>query len=62
MNFEEWFKQQDFYANLRFIYGIHLFNKDDGIYRAQPVETAHKAWLSQENRVKNLEGLLWGEA
>lgn len=43
--FEQWFEQQDFYTNMRFIHGDALFTKDGDVYRVLPVQmtyTAHK--------------------
>lgn len=37
MNFEDWFKTQDFYLNMRFKYGDNLFNKNGDIYQIATV-------------------------
>ena len=41
---EEWFKQQDFYANLRFIHGDRIFNRDGDTYKILIVQVAWLAW------------------
>lgn len=43
-NFEEWFKAQDFYTNMRFSHGDRLFDKDGDVYRVLPVQMAHAAY------------------
>lgn len=37
LNFEGWFKTQDFYLNMRFKYGDNLFNKNGDIYQIATV-------------------------
>lgn len=57
MNFEEWFKQQDFYENMMFVHGDRLFDNDEGIYRLLPVRIAHKAWVDQKASCKQSEDI-----
>lgn len=54
-NFEEWFQSQDFYTNLRFIYGDALFLKDSDVYRVLVVRIASKAWQHQRKQVDELQ-------
>lgn len=61
VNFEEWFKQQDFYENMMFVHGDRLFDNDDGVYRLLPVRIAHEAWLYRGKKTNNLEGSLQDE-
>lgn len=44
VDFEEWFKQQDFYLNLLFVHGEALFLKDGDVYRVIAVQAAYKAF------------------
>lgn len=46
MEFEEWFKQQDFYLNLLYVHGEALFLKDHdtNTYRVIAVQAAYKAF------------------
>lgn len=44
IEFEEWFKNQSFYLNMRFIYGDSLFIKDGNEYRVLAVQMAHLAF------------------
>lgn len=44
MNFEDWFKRQDFYINMRYSHGHNLFNKDGDVYRVLAVEMCHLAF------------------
>lgn len=45
-DFEKWFEDQDFYANMRFIHGDKLFDKDGGVYRVLPVHIAFESWFA----------------
>lgn len=51
--FEKWFKDQDFYTNMRFIHGDKLFDKDGGAYRVLPVQMTYQAWNTQRQRSKD---------
>lgn len=51
--FEKWFKDQDFYTNMRFIHGDKLFDKDGGAYRVLPVQMTYQGWSSQRQRSKD---------
>lgn len=42
--FEEWFMEQDFYTNMRFVYGDKLFDRDGDVYRVLPVQMTFKGW------------------
>lgn len=44
--FEKWFEDQDFYANMRFIHGDKLFDKDGDVYRVLPVHIAFESWFA----------------
>ncbi len=59
INFEEWFKNQDFYTNMRFVYGDRLFIKENGVYCVLSVNIAFKAWEAGqgENTAKNSDFL-----
>lgn len=46
--FEKWFKDQDFYTNMRFIHGDRLFDKDGDIYRVLPVFKGGKLIIQVE--------------
>lgn len=52
-DFEKWFKDQDFYANMRFIHGDKLFDKDGDIYRVLPVQMVYQGWNTQRQRSKD---------
>lgn len=52
-DFEKWFEDQDFYANMRFIHGDKLFDKDGDIYRVLPVQMTYQGWSSQRQRSKD---------
>lgn len=54
-DFEKWFVDQDFYTNMRFIYGENLFHKDLGVYRILPVQMTFKAWEGQKAKLDNME-------
>ena len=45
-DFEKWFEDQDFYANMRFIHGDKLFDKDGDVYRVLPVHIAFESWFA----------------
>ena len=51
--FEKWFKDQDFYTNMRFIHGDKLFDKDGDVYRVLPVQMTYLAWSEQRQRSKD---------
>lgn len=51
--FEKWFKDQDFYTNMRFIHGDKLFDKDGDVYRVLPVQMAYQGWNTQRQRSKD---------
>ena len=44
--FEKWFKDQDFYTNMRFIHGDKLFDKDGDVYRVLLVHIAFESWFA----------------
>ena len=56
--FEKWFVDQDFYTNMRFIYGENLFHKDLGAYRILPVQMTFKAWSQQQAIIDDLKAKL----
>lgn len=49
--FEEWFQQQSFYLNLRFIHGDQLFTSENGVYRVLAVQIAWATWMEQQKRI-----------
>lgn len=51
--FEKWFKDQNFYTNMRFIHGDKLFDKDGDVYRVLPVQMTYLAWSEQRQRSKD---------
>ncbi|MHA3052507.1 hypothetical protein [Acinetobacter sp. ANC 4640] len=53
--FEEWFQQQPFYLNLRFIHGerLFIFDAQDG-YVVQAVQIAWATWQEQQKRIDEL--------
>ena len=51
--FEKWFKDQDFYTNMRFIHGDKLFDKDGDVYRVLPVQMVYQGWSTQRQRSKD---------
>ena len=51
--FEKWFKDQDFYTNMRFIHGDKLFDKDGDVYRVLPVQMTYQGWSTQRQRSKD---------
>lgn len=53
--FEQWFINQDFYTNMRFIHGDALFIKDGDIYRVLPVQMTWVAWQSRQAEVDLLQ-------
>ena len=53
--FEEWFQQQPFYLNLRFIHGDRLFISENSVYRVLAVQIAWLAWQEQQKRIDELE-------
>lgn len=57
--FEEWFQQQHFYLNLRFIHGerLFIFDAQDG-YVVQAVQIAWTTWMEQQKRIDACENLL----
>lgn len=52
-DFEKWFEGQDFYANMRFIHGDKLFDKDGDVYRVLPVQMTYQGWNTQRQRSKD---------
>ena len=52
-DFEKWFKDQDFYTNMRFIHGDKLFDKDGDVYRVLPVQMTYQGWSEQRQRSKD---------
>ncbi|KGH49020.1 hypothetical protein GS19_15725 [Acinetobacter idrijaensis] len=52
-DFEKWFKDQDFYTNMRFIHGDKLFDKDGDVYRVLPVQMVYQGWNTQRQRSKD---------
>lgn len=52
-DFEKWFKDQDFYTNMRFIHGDKLFDKDGDVYRILPVQMTYQGWNTQRQRSKD---------
>lgn len=52
-DFEKWFKDQDFYTNMRFIHGDKLFDKDGDVYRVLPVQMVYQGWSTQRQRSKD---------
>lgn len=52
-DFERWFEDQDFYANMRFIHGDKLFDKDGDVYRVLPVQMTYQGWNTQRQRSKD---------
>lgn len=51
--FEKWFKDQDFYTNMRFIHGDKLLDKDGDVYRILPVQMTYQGWSEQRQRSKD---------
>jgi len=56
--FEQWFEQQDFYTNMRFIHGDALFTKDGDVYRVLPVQMTYTAHKHQQAEKAELESKL----
>ena len=56
--FEKWFKDQDFYTNMRFIHGDRLFDKDGDIYRVLPVQIAYQGWNARQSEIGELKAQL----
>ena len=52
-DFEKWFKDQDFYTNMRFIHGDKLFDKEGGVYRVLTVQMTYQGWNTQRQRSKD---------
>lgn len=52
-DFEKWFKDQDFYTNMRFIHGDKLFDKDGDVYRILPVQMTYQGWSTQRQCSKD---------
>lgn len=53
--FEEWFQQQPFYLNLRFIHGDRIFASENSVYRVLAVHIAWMTWMEQQKRVDELQ-------
>lgn len=51
--FEKWFKDQDFYTNMRFIHGDKLFDKGGDVYRILTVQMTYRGWDTQRQRSKD---------
>lgn len=51
--FQKWFKEQDFYQNLRYQEGNRLFLRDGDMYRYLPVHMTFVAWSEKQKRVDN---------
>ena len=49
--FEQWFKQQPFYLNLRFIHGDQIFTSENSVYRVLAVQIAWMTWQEQQKRI-----------
>ena len=58
--FEQWFKQQPFYLNLRFIHGDQLFTSENGVFRVLAVQIAWATWMEQQKRIDELKQALKG--
>lgn len=56
--FEKWFKDQDFYTNMRFIHGDKLFDKDGDVYRVLPVQMTYLAWLVGRAGIKEMDEVI----
>src|SRR5690606_20572063 len=52
-DFEKWFKDQDFYTNMRFIHGDKLFDRDGDVYRVLLVQMVYQGWNTQRQRSKD---------
>ena len=54
--FEEWFQQQHFYLNLRFIHGerLFIFDAQDG-YVVQAVQISWATWQEQQKRIDSIK-------
>ena len=57
-DFEKWFKDQDFYTNMRFIHGDRLFDKDGEVYRVLPVQIAYQGWNARQSEIDELKAQL----
>jgi len=57
-DFEKWFKDQDFYTNMRFIHGDRLFDKDGDVYRVLPVQIAYQGWNARQSEIGELKAQL----
>lgn len=55
MTFEQWFQDQDFYTNMRFVHGDALFDKDGDFFRILAVQIAWEAWQSRQAEVDVLK-------
>lgn len=52
-DFEMWFANQDFYANMRFIHGDALFLKDGDVYRVLPVQMTYVSFNHGKQKTKD---------
>ncbi len=57
-DFEKWFKDQDFYTNMRFIHGDRLFDKDGDVYWVLPVQIAYQGWNARQSEIDELKAQL----
>lgn len=55
LGYEDWFINQEFYTNMRFIHGDNLFSKDGGVYRVLPVQMTYVAFSEQQSQIEQLE-------
>ncbi len=57
IEFETWFKQQDFYATLRFNFGDRIFDFDHSIdaYRTLHVQIAWTTWSHLHGALQPIE-------
>ncbi|WP_151777179.1 hypothetical protein [Acinetobacter brisouii] len=53
--FEQWFQQQPFYLNMRFIYGDQLFTSENDVYRVLAVQIAWATWQEQQKRIDSIK-------
>lgn len=56
--YEEWFKQQPFYVNMRYSRGDALFLRDGDVYRELPVRIGFDAMFSNQafNLIEKTQG------
>lgn len=51
--FDTWFEDQDFYANMRYIHGDRLFLKDGDVYRVLPVQMVYVSFNHSKRKTKD---------